>query len=113
MTDYNPNHKGMREFLNSSAMVKLVGDAAEVIKIRAIALAPVGTIAEGDEHPGLYISSFRIRTHRFGGVNKDRAEAIVYNDAPDAVYVEYGHFGREPYHVMLRAAREAKMLWRH
>jgi hypothetical protein len=31
----------------------------------------------------------------------------VYNDAPEAIYVEFGHRGNEPYHVLLRAARDA------
>jgi hypothetical protein len=107
MTEYNPNHKGMAEFLNSNMLLDLTRRVGDVIMGKAIALAPVGTIAEGDEHPGMYISSFKIRTHRFGGIHRDRAETIVYNDAPDALWVEYGHYGREPYHVMARAAREA------
>jgi hypothetical protein len=107
MTEYTPNHAGMEEFLNSEMLLGLVERVAEVIKGRAITMSPVGTLAEGDEHPGLYISSFKIRSHRFGGIHKDRAEAVVYNDAPDALWVEYGHYGREPYHVLTRAAREA------
>ena|ERR1700751_2790134 len=109
MTEYTPNHVAMEEFLNSEMMLNLTRQVGEAIKGKAIALAPVGTFREGDSHPGLYISSFKIRTHRFGGIHRDRAETIVYNDAPDAVYVEYGHYGREPYHVMLRAAREASL----
>lgn len=98
----------MDEFLNSAMMLELVKNAAEIIMAKAVSMAPVGTIAEGDTHPGLYISSFKVKTQLFGGVKGDRAEAIVYNDATDAAWVEFGHYGREPYHVMKRAAREAR-----
>ena len=108
MTEYTPDQAGMLEFLNSSMLEDLVRNVAEVIKGRAITMSPVGTALEGDEHPGLYISSFKIRTQRFGGIHRDRAEAILYNDATDAVWVEYGHYGREPYHILQRAAREAR-----
>jgi hypothetical protein len=109
MSDYNPDHIGMGKFLNSPSMMRLVRGVADDIRTRAIALAPVGTLAEGDEHPGLYISSFRVRAHRFGGIHSDRAEAFVYNNAPDAFFVEYGGFGREPYHVLRRAAEGASL----
>jgi hypothetical protein len=109
MSSYDPDHAGMTVFLNSGGMVDLVERVAERIRDRAIAIAPVGNIAEGDEHPGLYISSFRVRSHRFGGVHHDRAEAIMYNDAADAVWVEFGDFGREPYHIIRRAAEAARL----
>lgn len=51
-----------------------------------------------------YINSFGIRSHRNGGATHDRAEAILYNDAPSAIYVEFGHRGKEPFHIMKRAA---------
>jgi hypothetical protein len=97
----------MLEFLNSGMLLDVVERVADIIKTRAITLAPVGSILEGDPHPGEYISSFHIRSHRFGGATRDRAEAIVYNDAADAVWVEFGSHGQEPYHVLRRAASEA------
>jgi hypothetical protein len=87
-------------------LLDVVTRVAELIRDRAITLSPVGTVLEGDEHPGEYISSFHIRSHVFGGAKSDRAEAIVYNDASDAVYVEFGSYGQEPYHVLRRAANE-------
>jgi hypothetical protein len=45
-----------------------------------------------------------------GGATSDRVEAVVYNDAPEAVQVEYGHRGAEPYHTLLRAAAEMRLL---
>ena len=100
---YTPNRLGMDEFLNSQELLDAMITVAEEIKGIAMSMAPIGSITDGDEHPGLYLASFHIRSHRMGGVKHDRAEAIVYNDSPDAVWVEYGHHGREPYHVMRRA----------
>jgi hypothetical protein len=94
----------MAEFLNSTMLEGVVVRVAERIRDRAIVLAPIGTVLEGDTHPGEYISSFRVIHHRWGGIHYDRVEAVVSNHAEDAVYVEFGHYGREPYHVLRRAA---------
>jgi hypothetical protein len=109
MSEYTPDHAGMDEFLNSGMLMDVVEKVADRIRDRALTLAPVGTAIEGDEHPGLYISSFRTKSHRFGGATHDRVEAVVYNDALDALWVEFGHFGQEPYHVLLRAATGATL----
>lgn len=109
MSDYNPDHAGIAEFLRSEGMQRMVASVADRIKDRAEATAPVGEPFE-DKHPGRYKASFHVRVHAHGGATGDRAEAIVYNDSPDAVWVEYGHRGREPYHTLLRAAMEATWL---
>jgi len=106
---YNPDHEGMRRLLNSEMMKRVVKDRAERIKERAELIAPIGAPWEPDEHAGRYKGSFSVEVHTHGGATRDRAEAIVTNDAPEAQYVEYGHRGREPYHVLLRAAMEARM----
>jgi len=106
MSSYDPDHMGMREFLNSTGMMHMVEHVADQIMYRAIAISPVGDPVL-DEHPGRYLMSFHTRSHHMGGATGDRAEAVVYNDAPEAIYVEFGHRGSEPYHVLLRAARDA------
>lgn len=107
-TSYNPDHLGMQEMLNADFMEDAMRRVAEEIKARAIALAPIGSVRKGDMHPGRYKASFHVRTHKYGGApgrrGSVRAEAIVYNDAPEALYVEYAHFGDEPLHVLARAA---------
>lgn len=107
MSDYTPSHIGMGEFLNSGILMDVVEHAARQIAFRAMVMAPVGSPL-GDEHAGRYKASFHIRSHRFGGATGDRVEAIVYNDSPEAKYVEFGHRGAEPYHTLLRAARELR-----
>lgn len=57
---------------------------------------------------GNYLASFKVRSRRNGGVHRDRVEAIVYNDAPSAFWVEFGHHGREPYRIMARASFDMK-----
>lgn len=107
MSDYNPDHTGMGLLLESAMLMRVVERVAEGIMAHAIATAPVGDPSE-DEHAGRYKASFHIRTHVNGGATGDRVEAIVYNDSPEAVAVEYGHRGAEPYHTLLRAALEAR-----
>lgn len=106
MSEYNPNHAGIAEFLQSDMMQDMVRGVGEKIMARAISMAPVGSPVD-DEHPGRYAASFHMRVRARGGATLDRAEAVVYNDAPEAVWVEFGHRGREPYHTLLRAAMEA------
>ena len=105
---YKPDEEGMRRFLNSENMKLLVRHYADNIKERAEEIAPVGSPWEPDEHAGRYKASFVTEVHTHGGVNRDRAEATVKNDSPEAVYVEYGDHGREPYHTLLRATMEAR-----
>lgn len=106
MSEFTPDEIGIRLFLNSPGMLRVVRHYGERIKTRAEILSPVGKPWEPDEHSGRYRSSFNIDVHINGGATHDRAEAIVSNDSPEAVYVEYGHRGREPYHTLLRAATE-------
>ena len=107
MSEYNPDHLGMGLLLESHMLMRVVERVAEQIKDQAIAMAPVGS-PFGDEHAGRYKASFHIRTHVNGGATGDRVEAVVYNDAPEAKFVEFGHRGAEPYHTLLRAAIEAR-----
>jgi hypothetical protein len=100
----------MRRLLNSEGMQRVVKHYADKIKDRAEVIAPVGSPAEPDEHVGRYKRSFSVEVHTHGGATRDRAEAIVSNDSPEAVYVEFGDRGSEPYHTLLRAAIEARGL---
>jgi hypothetical protein len=105
MSSYSPNHAGVSAMLNADWMEDAMRVRAEEIKTRAMAMAPGPS--ERDIHPGRYKASFHVRSHKYGGVTGRggrRAEAIVYNDAPEAIFVEYGHHGREPYHTLANAA---------
>jgi hypothetical protein len=108
MADYNPDHAGVARMLQSDMIHGAVLMVAEKIKTYAEAIAPVGN--DDDPHRGRYKASFNIRSTHRGGARNDRAEAVVYNDAPEAFYVEWGQAGREPYHTMLRAAVEGGRL---
>ena len=106
MSDFKPNHRGVGNMLQAEWMEQAMVVFAEEIRGRAIALAPVGR--ERDGHPGRYKASFHVRSTRHGAApgrfGMLRAEAVVYNDSPEAVFVEFGHHGREPYHVLAEAA---------
>lgn len=103
MTDarYIPDHDGMGKFLNSDQMRFGMEIIAEEIKMRAEVIAPVD---RKSKHPGRYKASFHVRSNLHGGATNDRAEAVVYNDAPEAFYVEFAHWGAEPEHILTRAA---------
>jgi hypothetical protein len=100
---YHPDHVGVGEMLRADFMERAMKARAELIRARAEAMAPVSQ-SEKDPHRGRYKASFKIRSHSRGGATKDRAEAIVYNDAPEAIFVEFGHRGREPYRTLTKAA---------
>jgi len=97
----------MQKMLNSDVMLVAVTHVAHAIENHARAIAPVGP--PSDPHRGRYRASFAVRSHKHGGATHDRAEAIVTNFAPEALYVEFGTEGREPYHTMLRAATEIRI----
>lgn len=98
---FNPDHHGVGRMLRADFMEQAMKVRAEEIKGRAIAIAPIG---RDKSHPGRYKASFHVKSHSRGGATNDRAEAVVYNNSPEALYVEYGHRGAEPYRVLARAA---------
>lgn len=98
---FNPDHPGVGQMLRADFMERAMVAVAERIKAAAEVTAPV---SEHDAHPGRYKASFHVKSHARGGATHDRAEAIVSNDAPEAIFVEYGHHGREPYHTLANAA---------
>lgn len=99
--EFRPDHAGVGEMLNSQMMQSAMLLVAEGIRTRAEATSPVD---EHSTHPGRYRASWHTRVHSHGGATYDRAEAVVYNDSPEAPFVEWGHWGLEPEHVLARAA---------
>jgi hypothetical protein len=79
----------------------------EAIMAHAIEHSPV---SDDDTHRGRYKASFHLEHGREGlpgaTVLGDRAWCEVINDSPEALFVEYGRRGHEPYHVLLRALIE-------
>lgn len=104
---YKADRQGMQQMLNSDNMMFAMTQVARAIENHARLIAPVGP--PSDPHRGRYRASFVVRSHKHGGATHDRAEAIVSNFAPEALYVEFGTEGREPYHTLLRAATETRI----
>lgn len=115
---YRMDHAGMGVMLNSDMLRAPVVSSANRIRDYAQFLA-AGLIYTGElgyitteyerrHQTGRYLSSFKVTSRRNGGVKNDRVEALVYNDAPSAFWVEFGHHGREPYRIMARASFELK-----
>jgi len=100
---YKLDYKGVGLMLNSESMRQSMERVAYEIKARAEAIAPVSDY-RWNKTRGRYKASFHVTSRRYGGVKNDRASARVYNSAPEAVWVEFGNRGGEPYHVLARAA---------
>lgn len=84
-----------------AAMERKAGE----IKQHAIDRSPVGDPAK-DPHSGRYRNSWHVSSTDRGGFKHDRAAATVYNDSPEAVYVEFGTSKMRGRHV-LRGALDA------
>lgn len=105
------SYAGIGEMLNADFMVAEM--AARAGKVRAFAegIAPVYAGQGYDPTRGRYKASFSDGAFPHGGIHHDRAEGWVENDAPEALYVEYGNRGNEPHHTMLRALSEGAGDW--
>jgi Bacteriophage HK97-gp10, putative tail-component len=106
---YVPDRAGVDRFLRSVQMQEALLKVAELVKDEAVRRAPVGNETGKDKEPGRYRDSFHTAVAERGGTKGDRAEASVYNDAPEASFVEFGRHGHEPYHTLLRAAAEVRI----
>lgn len=92
--DFRLDYAGLGEFLKSPDMEAAMLKRAEVVKAAAIAIAP-------DQPPygAGYIAAFEV----VGGVDDERAYAIVKNTSPHALAVEFGR-GNTPRHRTLGKA---------
>lgn len=86
MAGFQWDYAAFDEVLAGPIGLAAVMPAAEKAKARAEATAPVD---ESGPHPGRYKAAFGIRT---GIQNRKtrRAYAEVYNDSPEAIFVEFG-----------------------
>jgi HK97 gp10 family phage protein len=84
------SYEGIGEMLRSPWMEAHMLERANRMKDRAEAIAPVYKGAGTDKHRGRYKASFRTHSVRDGGWRHDRAAGILINDAPEAVFVEFG-----------------------
>lgn len=111
MAEFKANSRGVGEMLRSDMILRHLIMRGERIMAYGEMIAPVGAPDEPDEHSGRYKASFHMRYSRHGGATLDRAEVVVYNDAPEAVFVEWGLLsGQRPYHTVLRAGAEGGRL---
>lgn len=103
MSSVELDYEGIGQMLRSDFMeAEMARRGAKVLAV-AEATAPVD---EFSEHPGRYKAAMRLDTTRHGGIRGDRAQAVVSNDSPEAIYVEYGN-RNTPRHATLRRALNA------
>jgi hypothetical protein len=98
-TRFEASYSGISRLLKSPLITEALLKKAEEVKAHAEDISPVGI--DPDTHPGRYKGAFHTRT----GYNtrRSRVEAVVYNDAPEAVFVEYGTSTNDAHHTLLRA----------
>jgi len=86
----------------------MIGEAllerAGKIAAEAVRSAPRG--GPDDPHAGRYQDSFHVGLHYNSRYH--RIEAKVWNDAPEALFVEKGTVNNEAHHTLMRAATSAR-----
>jgi hypothetical protein len=108
------SYEGIGEnILRADYMVAEMGRRAQAVMDEAVATAPVYEGREDDPHRSRYKESFSMHTTDHGGSKGNRAAGIVSNDAPEAVFVEFGtkpgrfHPAGQRAHATLRNALHA------
>jgi hypothetical protein len=99
---YQADYSGIGRLLTSPGMVAEMRRRAEKMKVYAESIAPVD---EHGPHPGRYKASFHVES----GVQRrktSRAFGRLYNDSPEAFYVEFGT-SRTPRHRVLGRSLDA------
>lgn len=103
---FDASYTGIGEMLRSTFMLREMARRAEKVRDEAIRSAPVGK--RQDRHPGRYKASFHLEQTTHGGAHGDRAAAYVYNDAPEAFYVEFGTSRQQGRHILRNALNAAR-----
>lgn len=84
------SYEGIGEMLRSDWMRAHMHERASRMKDYAVAIAPVYKGTGTDKHRGRYKDSFHVESVSHGGFRHDRAAGILTNNAPEAVFVEFG-----------------------
>src|SRR3954465_3792041 len=96
---YTLNRAAFREhLLNAPWMVELMKQRAEAGKAYAVSGAP-----DAPPYGGGYIASFEGESGTQGGVNHDRAYAILRNTDYKAHWIEHGTERMPAHHVLISA----------
>jgi hypothetical protein len=86
--------------LNAPFMVAHMKELADGMQAAAEAIAPVD---ESSGHPGRYRDSFQVESGAHGGKHDNRAYAILWNTAPEALAVEFGTENNDAHHTLAAA----------
>jgi hypothetical protein len=106
---YTGRYSGIGKLLQRPGVQRACRKAAVEMMHVAEGLAPVGSPADGDRHPGEYRASFDVvpifKNVPFRGKPRLRAGARLINTSPHAWRVEHGD-GRVPRYAVLRRAMD-------
>jgi hypothetical protein len=98
------DYRGGGEMLTMPGMQAEMRRRAEKVMREAEATAPVGQ----GRHAGRYKRSFSVSSGIRGQGQSRRAFGRVTNDAPEALFVEYGSIHNDRYRTLGRALDAAK-----
>jgi hypothetical protein len=107
---YTGRYTGIGKVFQRPSIQLACRKAAVEMKGIAEGFAPVGDLADGDNHPGLYKESFDVvpvwRNIKWKGQTRWRASARLVNTAPHAWRVERGD-GRVPRYAVMQRSIDA------
>lgn len=101
------SYAGIGEMLRSEWMEADMRERAQRMMDFAVSIAPVYAGKGGDSHRGRYKASFHVTSTRHGGFRHDRAAGVLTNDAPEAVFAEFGTSRQAAHHVLRRSLHAA------
>jgi hypothetical protein len=96
------SYEGIGLMLKSEMVEREMVRRAIHVREHAEATAPVGS-PRRDRAPGRFKAGFVVESRRDGGIKGDRAEAVVVNHAPDALYAELGTSRQRGHHTLRNA----------
>jgi len=100
---FTASYTGIGEMLRAPWMLADMVKRAKIVQAYAQATAPVSATGNDEDPAGTYKDHFEIVPVERGGSRLNRAEALVVNDDPAAVFVEYGTINQEGHHTLLKA----------
>ncbi len=102
-TKFRGSYAGIGAMLRSKWMLIEMVKRAELVKAHAEMISPVGMEGTAADPAGGYKQSFHVVPIERGGSKHDRSAALVVNDDPAAMHVEYGSVAQPGDHTMLKA----------
>jgi hypothetical protein len=104
-SEFHASYEGIGEMLRMPEILANLRERMQRAKDLAEERSPVGD-PRRDPHAGQYKESWYIEETLHGGARHDRAQVILGNSSPQAVYNEYGNRNTPARHIAWNAVIE-------